>query len=366
MAEVKALDRHSCPECGGDAVWNPSRQAIACPYCGTIVPGQPKADGTGIQEHDLAAALRQIGDDKRGWQDQKTSVQCQNCHAISVFDAGRVAQRCDFCGSPSIVPYQEARDPIRPESLLPFKLAEADVRDRMRRWYATRWFAPNRLKSAALTDTLKGLYLPYWTFDAHASAHWTAESGYYYYVTESYRDPQGRTQTRRVRKIRWQSSSGSLEHFFDDTLVQGSTGVNHALLTGIEPFPTNELVTYEASYIRGWVVERYQIDLTQAAQSSREKMDAELYQMCSRQVPGDTHRNLQVNATYSARTFKHVLLPVWLVSYTYGPRVFQVVANGFTGAIAGQRPYSWVKITLVALAALAVVGTIVLLYAMNQ
>ena len=42
-------------------------------------------------------------------------------------------------------------------------------------------------------------------------------------------------------------------------------------------------------------------------------------------------------------------------------RVFQVLVNGYTGAIAGCRPYSWVKITLVVLAGLAAIGIVVLL-----
>ena len=81
----------------------------------------------------------------------------------------------------------------------------------MRQWYGSRWFAPNKLKRGALTDTVKGLYIPYWTFDAQVHADWTAESGYYYYETESYTDAQGKRQTRQVRKVRWQWSSGALD-----------------------------------------------------------------------------------------------------------------------------------------------------------
>ncbi|HUR47706.1 MAG TPA: hypothetical protein VMZ27_17615, partial [Candidatus Saccharimonadales bacterium] len=65
--------------------------------------------------------------------------------------------------------------------------------------------------------------------------------------------------------------------------------------------------------------------------------------------------NLNVDAEYSDRTFKHVLLPVWLLTYTFGSRNFQVLVNGYTGEIAGERPYSWVKITL------AVMGGLLLL-----
>jgi len=341
-----AIGKHPCPECGGDLVWNAAKQALVCPYCGTIAPWSPSQEadpGAQILEQDLAQALANPASG-RGWGNERREVKCQSCHAISVFVATRVAQRCDFCGSPSIVPHESQGDAITPQSLLPFKISDGQVRDLIRKWYGTRWFAPNRLKSAALTDTLHGIYLPYWTFDAHVDARWTADAGYYYYTTESYVS-NGRRQTRQVRHVRWEPAAGQLSHFFDDELVPGTTGVHPALLRQIEPFPTTtDLKPYAPEFVRGWTVERYQVDLRKASDLNMAEMQNKVRAMCSREVPGDTQRNLQVQSRYAGRTFKHVLVPVWLVSYTYGSKSFQIVANGYTGAIAGERPWSFWKI----------------------
>ncbi|HVU99716.1 MAG TPA: zinc ribbon domain-containing protein [Verrucomicrobiae bacterium] len=347
MAEAVAQKKFTCPACGGEAQWNPAKRALVCPFCGTVSPAQVQLTASGeevIQEHDLAAALRSIPDSARGWDAKKTMVRCQSCQAISVFDPERVSQRCDFCGSTALVPYEEAKEAFRPESLLPMKVSETQVRDAIRNWYGSRWFAPNRLKRLALTDIVKGLYIPYWTFDAQVHADWTAESGYYYYETETYRDANGQTQTRQVQKVRWVPSSGATDHFFDDELVPASRGVQSEMLRRIEPFPTKELKPYNAGYLSGWVVERYQIDLVSAARSARDDMEREMYRLCAGQVPGDTHRNLQIATDYSGQTFKHILTPIWLLTYHYGARNFQVVINGYTCAIAGQYPKSWVKI----------------------
>ena len=291
-------------------------------------------------------------------------MQCQNCRAISIFVDGRTAQRCDFCGSPAIVAHEERNAAITPQSILPFKISDRQIRDRIRQWYGSRWFAPNRLKNAALTDTLKGLYLPYWTFDAHVQAHWQAEAGFYYYTTERYQDASGNTQTREVRHVRWEPAAGSLAHFFDDALVPGTVGVHSELLRKIEPFPTTtDLQPYSPEFVRGWTVERYQVDLGQAAERNLQEMENAVQQMCARQVPGDTQRNLCVQSQYLGRTFKHALMPVWLVGYTYGRKSYQIVANGYTGQIAGEQPYSWVKITLAVLLALFV--AVLLLSAMQ-
>jgi hypothetical protein len=364
MPEAIAQKKFSCPSCGAEAQWNPAKKALICPFCGTTSPAQVELTPTGDQlivEHDLVSALRGIPDSQRGWDAKKTSVRCQSCQAISVFDASRVGQRCDFCGSSALVPYEEVKETFRPESLLPMKISENQVRDSIRRWYGSRWFAPNKLKTAALTDTVKGLYIPYWTFDAQVHADWTAESGYFYYETETYTDSQGQRRTQQVQKVRWVPSSGSLNHFFDDELVPASRGVHAEMLRQIEPFPTKELTPYNSGYLSGWVVERYQIDLVNAAQTAREEMDAELERLCSAQVPGDTQRNLHVDADYSGQTFKHILTPIWLLTYNYGAQNFQVVVNGYTGAIAGKYPKSWIKITLAVLAAAAAIGIFMLL-----
>jgi hypothetical protein len=135
-------------------------------------------------------------------------------------------------------------------------------------------------------------------------------------------------------------------------------GVHLDLLRKVEPFPTtsDELKAYDPAYVRGWTVERYQVDLRLASERSRQQMDGAMRELCSHQVPGDTQRNLQVATDYQGRTFKHVLVPVWLVSYTYGAKSFQVVVNGFTGNMAGEHPYSWVKILFTVLGVILVLA----------
>lgn len=344
MPDITALDKHACAACGAQAEWNPAKQRLVCPFCGTEAPYSVDANTGAIQELDLVAALRALPDDQRGWQAERRSVQCRSCKAVMVYDPVRVGQNCEFCGSPALVPYEEIKAPIRPQSLLPFKITQPQVRESMRAWYRGRWFAPNALKSRALVDQVTGVYLPYWTFDAHADCPWTADAGYYYYVTEQYTDSKGNRQTRQVRHVRWEPASGRVTHFFDDEPVCGSRGVDATLAREIAPFPTKELVPYDTAYLSGYVVEHYQVVLVDAAKAAREEMNEALRGLCSREVPGDTQRNLLIFPTYSGETFKHILVPVWLLTYTYGRRAYQVVANGYTGTLAGRYPKSPWKI----------------------
>ena len=47
-------------------------------------------------------------------------------------------------------------------------------------------------------------------------------------------------------------------------------------------------------------------------------------------------------------------MPVWLLTYNFGARAFQVVINGFTGRIAGDYPKSFWKILFLVIVAIAV------------
>ncbi len=346
MAEISALEKHACPACGAQAEWNPARQKLVCPFCGTESPYQIDRETGKVVELDLVATLRELPDEERGWQTARHSVQCQSCHAVMVFDPARVGQNCEFCGSPALVDYTEIKSPIRPQGVLPFRIDAARVRDDIRAWWRSKWLAPGRLARAALVDTVRSLYIPYWTFDARAHCPWQAEAGHYYYVMVPGVDAKGRTVMRQERRVRWEPAAGAIDHAFDDEPVPGTQGLPLDLLRQVEPFPTQEVLPYDTAFLSGHVVEHYKVVLLDAAQRAQQQMHATLEQLCARAVPGDTYRNLRIFPEYSGRTFKHVLVPVWLLSYDYGARAYQVLVNGSTGRIAGRYPKSPWKIAL--------------------
>jgi hypothetical protein len=137
--------------------------------------------------------------------------------------------------------------------------------------------------------------------------------------------------------------------------------VSHDLLRCVEPFPTKELIAYDTSYLSGFIVEHYQVVLLEAAQASEAQMTERLREMCAAQVPGDTHRNLQIHPSFSGRTFKHILVPLWLLTYTYGARVFHVLVNGATGRMEGEYPKSFWKIFFLVVGIIILVAIVLLL-----
>ncbi len=355
MTSVQSVAKHSCPACGAQAEWNPGKQKLVCPFCGTESPYAIDRETGKVREIDLVTALRELPEAERGWQTDKRSVQCQSCRAVMVFDPARVGQNCEFCGSPALVDYQEIKSPIRPQGVLPFRVDRNRVRDDIRGWWRSKWFAPGRLSKAALVDTVHSMYIPYWTFDAQVHCPWEAEAGYHYYVDVEGRDSKGNRVVRKEQRTRWEAAAGVVDHFFDDDPVPGTQGLPLELLRQVEPFPTGDVVPYDTAFLSGHVVEHYKVVLIEAAERSQQQMHAALEQLCARQIPGDTYRNLRIFPRFSGRTFKHVLVPIWLLTYNYGSRAFQVIVNGVSGKIAGKYPISVWKVIFVAILVLIAV-----------
>jgi hypothetical protein len=75
-------------------------------------------------------------------------------------------------------------------------------------------------------------------------------------------------------------------------------------------------------------------------------------------IGGDEQRITKMYSQYDELMYKHLMLPVWVSAYRYQNRVYQFLVNARTGEVQGERPYSWIKITLFTLMCLIIVGIV--------
>jgi len=335
-----------CEGCGADLRWEPGVTALKCPYCGFVKEVERAAEA--IRERAVDVALRAPRD--LGWGAERKVIVCKRCGAHTTLDPLVSASSCAFCGTSAVVEAPPNAAVVRPEGLLPFRITRDSALQSFRKWMHGLWLRPNDLKSSSRMTTLQGAYIPFWTFDAATNSTWTAEAGYYYYVEV------GSGKDRRTeRRVRWEPASGSLELFFDDVPVPASRGLDPGLCRGIEPYPTADLTPYDPSYLSGFLAEENAIDLPEALENAKERMRDDIRSACANQVPGDTHRNLQVHSIFSALAYKNALLPVWVAAYDYKGKPYRYLVNGVTGKCHGTAPYSWIKVTLLVMAILTFV-----------
>ncbi len=358
---VKAPDSRArvdldCDECGAPLRWAPESRALACDHCGarrailardTLIVERP------LEREAIEAASTGFGLDLR-------VLGCETCGARTALEGRAVSDRCPFCGSARVLDQGALRNRIRPESLFPLEVSREKVEGAFRSWVASRWFRPNALARTREFAAV-GVYVPAWTFDAAAHSRWTAQSGTYYWDTETVTvivDGKPRRETRQVRKVRWTPAAGERRDVFDDVQVLASRGVDADLAARLGRFDGQGLVPYQPEYLAGWRAEEYQLDLEDGWKLAREEMEATQRSRCAADVPGDTQRALRVETALSGVRWKHVLLPLWSLTYEFRGKPYAVLVHGQTGKIVGRAPLSWVKILLLVLAVALVIAAV--------
>ncbi|MET1258390.1 DNA helicase PriA [Flagellimonas sp. DF-77] len=348
--------KKACSNCGAELKYRPGTTNISCDYCGheEVID----VDGNGFQELELYPYLKEMGGQKHS--EEISMLQCKNCGAVQHVEENYKSLHCVYCSTPLILQDQYTEDWILPGAVLPFQIDQKESFRIFQRWVKSLWFAPNNLKKAALDPQFtKGLYLPYWTFDAQLYAQYSGQRGDYYYVTKTYRDSQGRTQTKQVRKTRWTPASGQVSGFVDDTLVKASQQKAGKIPSKIAYWNLKLLQPFHSSFLSGFVTEKYTIPLKQGHLAAKQEADQIADRWCRRDIGGDTQRINRLQVSLSEETFKHILLPVYLSAYRFNGKEYNFFINGESGTISGTRPYSFWKIFFTVLLVLAVVGAIV-------
>jgi DNA-directed RNA polymerase subunit M/transcription elongation factor TFIIS len=336
-----------CPSCGSQLQFSAEKQGMACGHCGYT----EALAFTKNNLREIALSEGRADDATRGMKTVEQRIfDCRSCGARTNVFYDQPTIVCGFCGSTNVNPEATRTRLIEPAGVLPFRLSKRQAQEKFTAWIGRDIFAPNDLKALSRLDALKGVYIPFWTFDAETTSHWEGEAGTYYTVPVQVRDANGRTMTQQQQRVRWTYRQGTYEHFFDDVLIQASGKLSQPQLREVFPYRLEEVVDYEPRVLLGWEAEVYGVDVEEGQQRARQEIKQRIEAACAQACAADTYRNLRVETEYENPTFKHLLLPLWICSYQYNGKAYQFLINGQTGSIAGTRPKSFWKIALLVVA----------------
>ena len=335
-------------------VFNIGDQRLKCPHCGfekdVVVPKE-----AAVKEQDFAAMLQRLKDQRvaRDQAEEKEStenhVRCEGCGATVVFVGTLTSMECPYCGLPMQREHIHAggwRIPV--DGVLPFAVVREKAAENFIAWVRSRWFAPNDFLKRANSEKFNGVYLPFWTFDAVTGSMYQGQRGDHYWVSVG----SGNDQHQEMR-TNWFPASGHFQLVFDDVLVAATRGIRHWLMDGLHPWPLHRCLPFTQEVLAGFLARTYDVELPDGFQEARQHMDSEIAAEARRRIGGDEQVVETIHTSYSAVTFKHLLLPVWLMAYRYAGKTYQVLVNASTGHVDGERPYSGWKIASAVLAALA-------------
>ncbi|AYN65896.1 DNA helicase PriA [Euzebyella marina] len=350
----KSEHKKACANCGAELKFKPGSDQLKCEYCGyEEFIEQTKSS---FEELELKHYLEVVGEN--AYSHTINLLHCKNCGANQHVEENYKSLQCVYCGEPLIKEDEEQEGWILPGALVPFQLDSKSAKAIFKKWVNQLWFAPNKLKRAALDpEGLHGLYLPFWTFDANLFAEYQGQRGDYYYETKRVRTKNG-TRTQQVRKTRWSNASGSVNGFVDDILINASQSKRNDIPTKIAFWDMKALVPFNSKYLSGFVTEKYTVSLKDGHHLSFQKAKEIAHSWIRRDIGGDTQRIHHANIKLADETFKHVLLPVYISSYRYDGKDFQFFINGQSGTLSGSRPYSFWKIFFLVLFVLAIIAII--------
>jgi predicted RNA-binding Zn-ribbon protein involved in translation (DUF1610 family) len=342
-----------CPQCGAVTAYSVPDGGLTCTHCGYHEPPPKPVVGKGAEQFEFTVETMERA--AHGWGAARSEMECQSCGARTSVPPDTLTYTCAFCGSNKVIQREAPQDVLRPRFIVPFKIESAQCGDITRSWLESSWMTPSGLKSLSRLAEFSGVYLPYWTFDSVTTADWKAEVGHD--KVERFLE-NGQWKERTVTHWRWESGHVRLTH--DDLIVEGSARLSRRLMDQLKDFDLGALAPYEPSFLAGLQARAYDIPLEDAWATAREQMREATRQACHSQASTPKVRNFSMELDFSDESWRYILLPMYVAAYRFQEKSFQVMVNGQTGRIAGQRPVDWTKVGLVA-AAIAAPGLLLCL-----
>lgn len=340
-----------CPRCQATTAYSAANGGLTCTHCGYYEPPPTEIVGKGAEEFEFTVETLQQA--AHGWGVERKELQCQSCGIYTSVPPDELTHTCPFCGSNRVIRRKSAQDMLRPRFLIPFKIEAEACQQQARDWLSSSWMTPGSLSRLARVAHFTGIYIPFWTFDAVTPADWEAEVGHT--KTERYY-ANGEWHTRTVTVWSWESGEVNLRH--DDVLVEGTSRLSEILLTRLKNYNIGDLVAYRPDYLAGFQAQAYDIPLAEAWEKGRHHIRETTRLACRNQASSSQIRNFSMNLNFEEESWRYTLLPVYIAAYTYNGQTYQVMVNGQTGQVAGQRPVAWWKVWL-AVAGLLLPGLIV-------
>lgn len=327
------LQEYKCPCCGGAIAFDSKIQKMKCPYCDTEFEmetlknydSELNSEQADVMNWETAAG----GEWQDGEADGLRSYVCKSCGGEIVGDENTAATSCPFCGNPVVMKGQFS-GALKPDYVIPFKLDKKAAKDALKKHYGKKRLLPKAFKDENHIDEIKGVYVPFWLFDAEADANirykatrvrsWS-DSTYNYTETSFFSVTRG----------------GSIG--FQNVPVDGSSKMADDLMESIEPFDFSGAVDFQTAYLAGYLADKYDVDAEQSIARANDRIKQSTESAFAATVQG--YASVTPEATsvqlHNGRA-KYALYPVWLLNTNWKGKKYTFAMNGQTGKFVGDLP----------------------------
>ena len=330
---MAVLQEYKCPCCGGAITFDSTAQKMKCPYCDTEFEMETLKNYDSELRNEQSDDMQWESAAGSEWQQGETeglrSYVCKSCGGEIVGDANTAATSCPFCGNP-VVMMGQLSGSLKPDYVIPFKLDKKAAKAALQKHYSGKRLLPKVFKDQNHIDEVKGIYVPFWLFDADAEANiryratrvraWS-DSNYNYTETSFFSVARG----------------GSIG--FEKVPVDGSAKIADDLMESIEPFVFSEAVDFQTAYLAGYLADKYDVDAEQSIGRANERIKQSTADAFAATVHGyTTVMPESVSVRLQNGQAKYALYPVWLLNTTWNGQKYTFAMNGQTGKLVGDLP----------------------------
>lgn len=339
---------YKCPACTGPLHFVGESGRLECDYCGA---GYDVAEIEALyaekeRQAEAAFAGAEADGEETPWDvsgmsgdwgadaDRMRAYNCPSCGAELICDETTAATSCPYCGNNTIVPGQFS-GALKPDYVIPFKLDKEAAKRALKNHYRGKFFLPRAFTAANHIEEIKGLYVPFWLFDAAAQADCT------FHATRSrtHREGDWRVTVTEHYTVR---RAGSME--FERVPADASQKMPDDYMDSIEPFDYSDLKPFSTAYLPGYLADKYDV----SAQESMERADLRCRNSATEVMRRDVSGYATVNPTGgSVRLHRgkvhYALLPVWTLRTKWNGKEYLFMMNGQTGKMVGDLPASYGK-----------------------
>ncbi len=338
-----------CESCGANMLFNPTTQMLYCESCGTQKDFEKDRQ---VQE----LAISEAFSSEEIFDKESSVYTCSNCGASIVVNADDVASECPFCSTPFVVKNSDLKG-LKPNAVYPFTFNKDKALEFSKKNIKKRLFCPSKFKKNINADTIKGMYVPCFTFDSDTISAYSGRIG----KTRT-RTVRTRNGTRTETYVEWRFVSGTLNKFFDDITVSTSNRLNQSKLNKIMPFNVNTLSVYNKSYMSGFFATHYEKDIKTSWEEAKDQMEDIIRRNILSKYNCDRVDYLNVSTSYHETTYKYVLLPIYSLSFKYKSKDYGMIINGNTGKMHGKMPVSPWRVLLATVIGVAIGALFVWLF----
>ena len=350
---MATLLEYKCPSCGGALKFDPNAQTVKCPYCDTelemdAIRTLDEADNNAVQEDMQWQSPDRVWHE--GEEEALQAYTCQSCGGEIVADINTAATSCPYCGN-AVVMAGRLSGALRPDLVIPFKLDKKDAQEALANYLKGKTLLPKIFKDENRIRQIKGIYVPFWLFDADTHSSLRYHATHVRYWSDSRYDY---TETRHYSIFR----AGRLS--FDAVPVDGSSKMPDDLMESIEPYDMSEAVDFQTAYLAGFLADKYDVTNEESQTRANERIKVSTQEEFARTVVGYSSVIPEsVSISLENSKVRYALLPVWLLSTQYKGNNYTFAMNGQTGKFVGNLPmdkgayWKWWTIVMTAATAIA-------------